>query len=344
MPNSVAGLKTFTPARYSALSFANPASAGCTANGTRSELEEGLRWDAISQVAALLKGLPVQVLGPGRTAEAVLLTMQGGELQTYINAIHPRAVVANGKPAYDGYLVKSPAAPVRINQCATAPAANDPRRAIRKTNVPVIAVVAQGEAVDAQPFTRSDSDAADDKFRVYDIAGAGHIDKMAYNGFAPLSDQTQAVGSAQGTPEWPFNVTCDPAIPMMAVPLMTHALDAAFANLKEWVRKGTPAPRAPRLQTTGSAVAMDANGNGVGGVRHPYVDVPAATLLTNSNGPGVCREMGREAPFDASRFQSLYPSPKDYVTKVEQAADRLVKEKWLTEGDAREIKQKAHSK
>src|SRR4030095_4891572 len=98
-------------------------------------------------------------------AQAVLLTMQGGELQTYINAIHPRATLANGKPAYDGYLVKSPAAPVRIHQCASAPAANDPRRVIRKTNVPVIAVVAQGEGVDAVPYRRADSDAADRQFR-----------------------------------------------------------------------------------------------------------------------------------------------------------------------------------
>jgi hypothetical protein len=44
--------------------------------------------------------------------------MQGGDLQTYINAIHPHALLASGKPVYDGYLLKSPAAPTRINQCA----------------------------------------------------------------------------------------------------------------------------------------------------------------------------------------------------------------------------------
>ena len=100
--------------------------------------KKGLRWDAISQVAALLKSNVADRPLAALRVEAVFLTMQGGDLQTYINAIHPRATLANGKPAYDGYLLKSPAAPVRINQCATAPAANDPRRAIRKTNVPVI--------------------------------------------------------------------------------------------------------------------------------------------------------------------------------------------------------------
>src|SRR5678815_862151 len=133
----------------------------------------------------------------------------------------------------------------------------------RKTNVPVITLVAQGEVIDAAPYARPDSDEPDDKFRTYEIAGAGHIDKTAYSGFPSFADQTAAVGSAQGTPDWPFNVICDPPIPMMAVPIMTYAFDAAFASLEQWVRKGTPAPRAARIQiqnpdTPGAAVAVDA--------------------------------------------------------------------------------------
>jgi hypothetical protein len=349
MPNASAGLKAFNPSRYSAVSFANPSNAPCTPNGTRSEIEEGLRWDAISQIAALLKsdvqGRPLA----GLRVEATVLTMQGGDLQTYINAIHPRATLASGKPAYDAYLVKSPAAPTRINQCATAPGANDPRRAIRKTNVPVITVVAQGEVVDAAPYARPDSDASDDKFRVYEIAGAGHIDKMAYSGFPLFADQTTAVGSAQGNPEWPFNAACEPPIAMMAVPIMTYAFDAAFASLEQWVRRGTPAPGAPRMQirnpgTAEAVVALDAVGNGLGGVRNPYVEVPSSVLYTNSNGPGVCREMGREAPFERSRFQTEYPNPKAYTDAVAKSADQLVKVRWLTETDARRIKQEAETR
>jgi Alpha/beta hydrolase domain len=348
MPNAATGLKTFNPTRYSAISFANPSNAPCAPNAARSEIEDGLRWDAISQVAALLKSnAPARPLA-GLRVEAVFLTMQGGELLTYVNAVHPLAVLANGKPAYDGYLSKSPTTPVRISQCSPAPGASDPRRTIRKTNVPVIAVVAQGEAVDALPFRRTDSDAADDKFRFYEIAGAGHIDSAAYVGFPSFAEQTAAVSSAQGTPEWPFNVTCDPKIPMMAVPVMSYAFNAAFANLEQWARKGTPAPRAERLQvknpgTPEAAVNVDANGNGLGGVRNPYVDVPSATLFTNSAGPGVCREMGHEERFDVARFQTLYPAPKVYSDKVGQTADRLVKERWLTEADARRIKQAAQA-
>jgi hypothetical protein len=88
-----------------------------------------------------------------------------------------------------------------------------------------------------------------------------------------------------------------------------------------------PAQHASRFKIRtllGAAVAVDAVGNGLGGVRNPYVDVPAAIFHTNSNGPGVCREMGREAPLDRSRFQAALPSAKAYTDAVSQSADKLV--------------------
>ncbi len=341
MPAAAAGLRAFDPMRYAAVSYPNPSAAPCTPAATRADMEEGLRWDAISQIVAIVKskvvGRPLGTLG----VEAVYLATQGGDVQTYINAIHPNVKLANGKPVFDGYLLKSPASPSRINQCATAPAAADPRRPIRKTDVPVIVVAAQGEVVDAVAFRRPDSDAADDKFRMYEIAGAGHIDKFAYAGFPLFPDQIAAAGTAQGNPEWPFTAKCDPEIPLMPSPMMSYAFDATYAILTQWVRKGISAPHAAPLQVSGDAVTLDANGHGVGGVRNPYVEVPAATYFTNSTGPGVCREMGREVPYDRAKFRMMYSTPKVYTDKVAQSADRLVKERWLTESDARKIKQEA---
>ena len=120
---------------------------------------------------------------------------------------------------------------------------------------------------------------------------------------------------------------------------MTYAFDAAFANLEQRA-EGTLPPKAQQLQiknpgTPEAAVMMDAYGNGMGGVRSPYVEVPTSVLLTNSPGPGVCREMGREAPFDKVRLQSEYPSPKVYAEKVAQSADRrerVLAEPWMPAG------------
>ena len=127
---------------------------------------------------------------------------------------------------------------------------------------------------------------------------------------------------------------------------MGYAFDAAFSNLDLWVRKGAPPPRAQPLQvkapgTPQATIAADQFGSGLGGVRSPYVEVPAATYFTTSPGPGTCREMGHKALFDSARIKSLYGSSKNYASKVAQSVNRLVKERWLTESDGRRIKAEA---
>src|SRR6185503_2759306 len=143
LPASVAGLQKFNPTRYESLSFKNPApTAPCPGarGNTAADFEDGLRWDLLSQVGALLKSGVAGGPLAGFRVEALYLTTQGGDLTTYMSAIHPRAMMASGKPVYDGYIAKAPFNPARINQCAPAPAANDPRQSVRNVGVPVIAV------------------------------------------------------------------------------------------------------------------------------------------------------------------------------------------------------------
>src|SRR5437867_178922 len=134
LPASIDGLKKFNPTRYASLSFANPTpNAPCAAAQNNAPLpsEEGLRFDMMSQVAALLKSGTL----PGLRAQYVYSAAQGGDLGTYINTIHAGATLPNGKPAFDAYLMRPGFSPARINQCATAPGANDPRRMIKGVNV-----------------------------------------------------------------------------------------------------------------------------------------------------------------------------------------------------------------
>jgi len=338
MPTSADGLKKFNPVRYSDLSFANPSTTPCAGaqNNAVSPTEEGLRWDTISQVGAWLKGAPLR-------AQYLFLTQQGADPATYANAIH--ANLQNGKPVYDGYLLKAGFGMGRISQCAPAPAANDPRQMVKNVGVPVIAVAAQGEVIGGTYASRrDDSDEPNDRYRLYEVASAGHIDKSAYFGFPAQPDQVKAVGTAQGTVEWPFNAPCEPAIPLMDPSLIAFVFNSSFANLDQWVRKGTPAPRASRIElkdagTPQASVVTDKLGHGLGGVRTPFVDVPDANYFTNSPGPGNCREMGHKASYDAAKINELYGSRKSFATRFSETVDRLVKERWLTEGDAKRLKQ-----
>ena len=331
LPGGATGLKTFNAERYAAVSYANVANPPCAG-----PTEEGLRWDVISQVGALLKSNTAAGPLAGMPVQALYLTAgQSPDLMTMINAIHSSAVLDNGKPIFDAYLVKQPNNPARINQCAMAPGANDPRRLIANINVPVVAVFAQGEVLDGQPFRKADSDAPNSRFRLYEIAGAAHIDSAAYAGLPSLQEQAATGVMPQGTVDWPITARCDPDIPLASSPVMTYTFDAVLASLEEWVRKGIAPPKATRIELKDGAVALDEFGNGLGGVRNPYVDVPNGTYTTTSPGPGTCRELGHKIPFDAARMQTLYGT--SYASKLMQAVIRLVQEKWLTEPDSRRI-------
>lgn len=304
--------------------------------------EEGLRWDMMSQVAAALKSNAPGEPMAGLKVERVFMTTQAGDIVTYINAIHSHARLANGKPAYDGYMIKNPGGAVRISQCAPAPGRDDPRRTVHAVDVPVIGVVAQGEVLANLASRRPDSDDPAGRYRLYEIAGAAHIDKYPYSALPSFPDQIAAVGSAQGTPEWPFNAQCTPPIPLSDHPLLKYSYDAAFANLDAWVRKGTPPPHADRIQikdgTPKESLVLDEFGNATGGVRSPYVDVPVATYYTTSPGPGTCAELGHTVKFDAARLQSLYGGNGKYAAKVAKSVDHMRKERLVTEADARKMK------
>ena len=346
MPAATDGLKKFNAARYAALSFANPnAGETCPAvKGGPAAMEEGLRWDLISQVGALLKsGAAGTPLGGFRT-EALYMTSQFPDVVTYLDAIHSHARLANGKPVYDGYLLRNPGAPAKLNNCGSAPARNDPRSIVAKVDVPVIEVVAQGEVDGSLAQRRPDSDEPDNRFRRYEVAGASHIDRWAYDrGFPTFADQTASGGATQGTPEFPLNAKCDPPFSFSTDTRLKYVYDSTLVNLDRWARKGKPAPRASLIEVKDGAVVLDAAGNGVGGVRSPWVDVPAATYFTGTT-PAACREFGHTVAFDKARMDSLYGSEKNYESKFAKSVDELVKAGWYTESDGKKIKSEAARK
>jgi hypothetical protein len=343
MPASADGLKKFNPTRYAAVSFANPDPGGACpgAKGGPSPMEEGLRWDMMSQVGALIKSSAAGSPFAGFRVEGIYMTSQFPDVVTYLDAIHSHARLANGKPVYDGYLLRNPGGPSRISQCGPAPARNDPRTIVAKVDVPVIEVVAQGEVPDSIAQRRPDSDEPGNRFRRYEVAGASHIDRWAYDrGFPTFADQTATGGTAQGTPEFPLNAKCDPPFTFSTDTRLKYVYDSALVHLDEWARKNKPAPKANPIEVKDGAVVLDEAGNGVGGVRSPWVDVPAATYFTGST-PAACREFGHTVAFDKARMDSLYGSDKNYQAKFAQSVDQLVKAGWYTESDGKKMKAEA---
>jgi hypothetical protein len=77
-------------------------------------------------------------------------------------------------------------------------------------------------------------------------------------------------------------------------------------------------------------------------VRPPFVDIPTATYYSARTGSDfLCRMIGYEMFFDQERLRALYPSSNDYADGVGRQVDQMLKDRWRTETDARQLKANA---
>jgi hypothetical protein len=339
LPKSTIALKKFDPARYAAVGFAPPAPLACKTGEAGDTMEEGLRFDMLAQVGALLKSAapsnPLAGYGPRR----LIMTEQAGDAGVFAAVFQALLRLPGGRPVYDGFLIKTQRADIpRLNHCGQPVPATDPRTALKNIGAPVIAVMAPGEVVGFRSSAREDSDDKADPYRRYEVAAGNHLDRYAYSSFPDAADQVKA-GVAQGAPEWPFNTQCTPAIQLGRNPVMKYVFDSSLRSLAAWVKDGTPPPRAPRIALRpgpdgGQLVQLDANGVAVGGVRTVFSDLPTSADTLGTPGPGNCREIGSTVAYSWPYLTSLYGSPGAYAARALPMVDALVRDRWLTPGDA----------
>lgn len=261
-PEATRALQQFNPARYASLSWDNPnpneacAPGGNGANANTpqtSDVEEGLRWDMISQVGALLKSTTASRPLADLRVEHVYLTTQDAAHQTYIHAIQPRTTLADGRPVYDGHLTKSANRAARIRRCAAAPANGDPRNLTKDAGVPVINVLQENDVLGRLAVRRPDSDEAGDRYRLYEVPGTAHSGDAPYRWSTATMDDHMAVGGqvvtrrfsaaiAPYTLATPLNEPgrCQPTEIVSGQPLLSNIFHSSFANLDRWVREGRP--------------------------------------------------------------------------------------------------------
>jgi alpha/beta hydrolase family protein len=356
-PVSIAALKRFDAKRYAPLSMDNPlppSQQTCGSlpgdpgyNENTSKLyENGLAWDIVSQVGALLrshgKGNPLDGY-PVKELYATGVSQTAFYLNTYVADFASAARLANGDPVYDGVASVSGAGRATpINQCVAATAATDPRTALPKGHVPFMRIDSQSEpfSLGGYPTRRGDSDAADDPYRMYEMAGTAHGWSDIYNYQPPFEDIAAAGGvpvTFVGCAEDKWN-----SLPRQFIE------PAMLANLERWVTDGVRPPHeAEPLRVLDAATAQfatDALGNVLGGVRSPYVDVPVATyynLATATAPGGFCSLFGHEVAFTSVTLQSLYHSHQDYVAKVRASVAQMLRGRWVEPEEAREIVEQA---
>ncbi len=177
--------------------------------------------------------------------------------------------------------------------------------------------------------------------RFWEIAGASHFDTYglrAYKDDGNLSAEflAQLLAPADGP---------GVAEPVNSAPQQRYVASAALAHLERWIQHGSAAPHAPLLETLGAdeadetVLTVDGQGNVLGGIRTPWVDVPTATLSgVGKAGAGGAELLGFTRVFGKEKLGELYPGGRsEYLHRFVEATKRSVASGFLLEADAAEI-------
>jgi hypothetical protein len=271
--------------------------------------------EIIAHVGALLKSNRPDNPLAGLPIRRMILAGSSASAAVVVNYLPTHMVqrLADMKPIYDGFM----------------PTSNGTN--LRKIDVPMIQVPTMREVFQGVGPTRVDGDASGDQFRMYEFAGMAHIDSRDAAAYYP-----------------------DPCKqPISRFPLAAY-MSVALNHLWQWVDKGTIPPNADRfyvdynMDKDGSLLALDEWGNVKGGIRNPYVDVPAAKFGVPNSGAEppiknphpfiaargeaaqnqLCGLANYQINFTAEQLKKLYKDKKTYQAKVLQRYDELVKEGW----------------
>jgi hypothetical protein len=187
-------------------------------------------------------------------------------------------------------------------------------------------------------YRRHDSDDPDDRYRLYELAGAGHMGTR----YPPYNEnqmwQIDPTGTAGNVP---------PDAAMNSLPhseLFAMGLD----HLVQWVANSVIPPRAARIEIGADELFVkDQYGNSRGGVRCAQMDVPTKRYVanpgTNDDGTPAFGVVGIEEPLPGEVLKELYGDHADYVKRFNLRLDELIAQGWLLPADASEMRSEAES-
>ncbi|HEY3143383.1 MAG TPA: alpha/beta hydrolase domain-containing protein [Acidimicrobiales bacterium] len=303
---TVRALKEWDPERYGSL--VHPGDA--------------YSYDIFSQAAQALRrpgdidpldGLrPTTIIAAGESQSAM-------RMATYVNAVHPLAQI------YDGFLIHSRGGSgAEIAETTPSPV---PEVGHIRTDLdqPVLQFVTETDlfGLGFHDARQEDSDTV----RTWEVAGTAHADQST------IDYGVESGRAWDTTTVLDFSGLCGRLNegPQGAV------LRRAVGALRDWVVDGTLPPAAPPIEIAGgTAIARDARGNALGGIRTPPTDAPVAVLTGEAvAGNSVfCSLFGQTTPFDAATLTSLYPSHDAYVDAVRAAGQDAVDAGFLLQPDA----------
>ncbi|HXJ32872.1 MAG TPA: alpha/beta hydrolase domain-containing protein [Candidatus Eisenbacteria bacterium] len=314
-------LKTANPARY----------------GTLSHPGDSFSYDIFSQAGSLARPAANQrILGDLKVKRVIAAgeSQSAFRMVNYIDAIHPIAHL------FDGYFVHSRFAFGAPLSEAPQPAINPPGAAQIRSDLDVPVLTLETESDLTFPVVGYFAARQEDSegFRLWEVAGTSHADWYLTNGTADIGKTPDFAGIGLTSSPVPGIVDCPSAINSGP---QHFVVSAAMVALDRWVRTGKPPKSAPRLEVAAGpppAITRDANGNALGGIRTPQVDVPIAAFTGNQGGSLLCQLFGTTTPFDDAKLAALYPTHKAFIAAYNKAIKRSAKNGWILKPDAKLMK------
>jgi hypothetical protein len=312
----VQGLQKANAARYGGLSIP----------------DDKISFDILSQVAKAVREQSGAVLG-GLQPQKVFATghsQSAAYMITYANAFQPQ------DKAFDGIVIHGSS----TTGVAVASGESVPSGTIVRSDLDAPVFRLQTEMdVSISPGTSKTMDTP--RLRYWEVAGASHADQY-------LLDQIYEISDTEVGFHPPACLQQHNAMPFHRVE------NAAWNALKLWTTQGIAPPVAPRIKRDFFGyIRRDADGNALGGLRLPEIDVPVAKYGISNFTTGslafldlfACVAGGSTEPFSAGKLARRYPTHADYVAKYKAAADAALAAGFLRPADhAKAIQQAQDAK
>jgi hypothetical protein len=303
---------------------------------TLSMPEFGQVWDMLTQIGNLLKSSSSDNPLDGfdvTTQIMVGYSQSAGYQVTYANSIHDHAAMPDGTPVYDGYYISAGGARAKHvrgpSDVTPENLALGDDRNLTRVDAPVIRFQTQTEIVNFPSFPVRQSEDDFPLLRFYEMAGGSHVDI-----------QLNAVGGQALVRDLglPPSFCPSPAIPYNPIRI-GYVQSAVMEALGVWISEGVAPPASRFMEITTDAggnmvLVRDDNGNAVGGVRPPDVEVPIGTYVESNTGPGFCGLFGGFAPFDDATLDSFYRNHGAYVSQFTRAVRDSQRDGFLLREDA----------
>ncbi len=331
---TAASLKTFNKDRYGVLDWGS---------------DNGLFWDMLGQLGTLIKAEDSPILYGEETGSVNSYVFGSSQSGWYVNTFvnnfglanfmvddaadletqdDYESAVANADHIFDGYLnfVGGMMDTAICNKQSDGTRMFAP---VKATDVPFILLVGEN---DYNPGpVRQDSNAPDNMYRHYVIAGGPHSDIIFP---ADPTDELQ-MRTGRDTREYAafkgdhtvtdFNITV--------------FINAALENLHNWSSDGAPAPRGPskdeingKMAGMAFAPVRDQFGNMDSGIISPQISVPVAAYYGGANGAWSDKH-GSMVYLSDEIIEELYGDRETYLGMYEEALNFMIGEGWILNSD-----------